>query len=118
VTIRLIRLRAPEGWTTTSSPLLTVPPTTWPQTPRKFGVGRLTHWTGIRNGPSARRPRGWTACSQPISVGPSYHAVCSEGVVTLSPRSADTGIVVRLVKPSSATLCAYSSRIRSNTPRS
>ena len=50
VTMRATSLSLPDGRTRTRSPGRTEPPTMRPEKPRKFGSGRFTHCTGMRNG--------------------------------------------------------------------
>ena len=63
-----------------------------PANPRKSDEARLTHCTGIRNGLSSAERSTSTSSRYSISVGPSYHGVCSLRSRTLAPRSADTGM--------------------------
>ena len=96
---RVTVLVRPDGRTLTVSPGRTVPPTIMPAKPRKSRSGRLTHCTGIRNGPLAAS--SWTSTDSRCASngGPVYHGVCSLGSVTLSPTSADTGMQVMSESP-------------------
>ena len=51
VTIRSTVLVVPAGRTRIGSPGWIEPPTMRPEKPRKSRSGRLTHCTGMRNGP-------------------------------------------------------------------
>ena len=53
----------------------------------------MTYCTGIRNGALTSGPATGTDSRWCSSVGPSYQGVCGERSTTLSPSSADTGIV-------------------------
>ena len=60
----------------------------------------MTYCTGIRNGALTSGPATGTDSRWCSSVGPSYQGVCGDRSTTLSPSSADTGIVVTSVMPS------------------
>ena len=49
----LDRVTRPDGRIRTSAPAATLPAAICPANPRKSWFGRLTHWTGIRNGLAA-----------------------------------------------------------------
>ena len=53
----------------------------------------MTYCTGIRNGALTSGPVTGTDSRWCSSVGPSYHGVRGERSTTLSPSSADTGMV-------------------------
>ena len=55
--------------------------------------GRITYCTGIRNGAATSGSVTGTDSRCPSRVGPSYHGVRAERSTTLSPTSAETGMV-------------------------
>jgi hypothetical protein len=110
-------LRRPPGRVRTGSPGRMLPPTIRPEKPRKSGLGRLTHWTGIRNGVSCGRSSISTVSRYSISDGPGYQGVFSLGRVMLSPRSADIGMKITSSMPISAAKTRYSASMRSNGSR-
>src|SRR5690606_39933458 len=92
VTMDLTRLFFSDGNTMISSPLRTTPDASVPQKPRKFRLGRLTYCTGKRRSLRLRFLAISTVSNRDINVGPSYHGICSLGLTTLSPLSADMGM--------------------------
>ena len=99
VTIRSTVLSVPAGTTRTRSPGRTVPPTIWPEKPRKSRSGRFTHCTGMRKLPCCSSSSISTVSRWPMSVGPLYQGVFSLGSVMLSPRSADIGMQTMSSRP-------------------
>jgi len=75
-TIRVTVVSRPDGLITTRSPDCTDPPTIIPANPRKSWCGRLTHWTGIRNGPRCSRSSSISTVSRYSSGdGPPYQGI-------------------------------------------
>jgi hypothetical protein len=92
VTISLTRADWPEPATSTASPGAIEPETTVPEKPRNSPFGRLTHWTGRRNGRSLLPPVTSTEWRCSSKVGPWYHGVRNDRSVTLSPDRAAIGM--------------------------
>ena len=80
----------------------------------------MTYCTAMRNGASTSGPATGTDSRCPSSVGPSYQGVCCERSTTLSPSSADTGIVTTAssAKPSDRARPPKSFAIVFSTPSS
>ena len=92
-------LSRPEGSALILSPGRMTPEETMPAKPRKSWFGRLTHWTGMRNGFSRRSSSTGASSSQLISGGPEYQGELALGPVILSPRRADIGMAVKALIP-------------------
>ena len=80
----------------------------------------MTYCTGIRNGARTSGPTTGTDSRCPSSVGPSYQGVRVDRSTTLSPASADTGIVTTAssAKPSERARPAKSLPIAASTASS
>ncbi|MCY1533572.1 hypothetical protein D9M68_689090 [compost metagenome] len=87
----LTLLPLPDGRTTTSSPLRTMPLARVPAKPRKLRFGRLTYCTGKRRSVKLRSPATSTVSRISINDWPSYQGERSLLLTTLSPLSADIG---------------------------
>ena len=105
----------PDGTIRTRSPTDTVPEPISPANPRKSRSGRLTHWTGIRNGRADARSASIGSASRCESrVGPSYHGMSSVAATMLAPVSPESGIAVKRAIPISRANAWYSAAIASN----
>src|SRR6516165_12751811 len=116
--ISLTRADRPKPATINSSPGAIAPDTILPEKPRNSAFGRFTHWTGKRNGSSLAPPETSTECRYSTRVGPRYHGIRADRLVTLSPYRADSGIALieALPKPAanSEKPVAISSKQRSS----
>ena len=70
-----------------------------PLKPRKSAFGRLTHWTGSRNGALGSSPWISTVSRMSISGGPAYQGMAPCLVNTPSPVRAESGTQRTSSKP-------------------
>jgi len=93
--MRAILLVVPEGRIRTAFPVAMRPEAISPANPRKLASGRLTSWTGSRNGRAAAAALSSSTRSRWSSnAGPPYHGMASDLVATLSPLTPEVGMAV------------------------